>query len=84
MVYPMILCSRNISKLHPQNIPTITNLEDYVISVSGIEMVNGIVVMTLVKIAFLSEAYMNSNNKQLQIFRVWLKLQLLILKMDAL
>jgi hypothetical protein len=47
-------------------------------------MVNGIVVMTFVKIAFLSEAYMNSNNKQLQIFRVWLKLQLLILKMDAL
>ncbi len=47
-------------------------------------MVNGIVVMTFVKIAFLSEAYMNSNNKKLQMFRVWLKLQLLILKMDAL
>ncbi len=47
-------------------------------------MVNGIVVMNFVKIAFLSEAYMNSNNKQLQMFRVWLKLQLLILKMDAL
>ncbi len=45
-------------------------------------MVNGIVVMTFVKIAFLSEVYMSS--KQLQIFRVWLKLQLLILKMDAL
>jgi hypothetical protein len=80
----MMICSRNLSRLNPQNIPTITNLEDCVISVSGIEMVNGIVVMTFVKIAFLSEAYMNSNNKQLQIFRVWLKLQLLILKMDAL